>query len=150
MTASAQAAVPTRIRSVSRAVEILLFMSEQPEGRTAKETALALRMPVATTYHLLNTLADDGMLAKDAKRQYHLGPKIGALADAFLRQLTPPDYLLAPLRRVAEATGETAYVSGWRHGEIVVLASVEGSHAVRVSNLHVGFAGYAHARASGK
>ncbi len=38
----------TRIRSVSRAVSIVLFLSQQPEGRTAKETALALGLPVPT------------------------------------------------------------------------------------------------------
>jgi IclR family transcriptional regulator, acetate operon repressor len=140
----------TRIRSVARAAQILLFLGEQPDGRTAKETALALALPVPTAYHLLGTLVAEGLLAKDSRRRYHLGPKVGLLCDAFLRQVIPPEYLLGPLHELAETTGETAYVVGWRNDQIVVLASVEGRSAVRVSGLSVGFQGGAHARASGK
>jgi IclR family acetate operon transcriptional repressor len=59
-------------------------------------------MPIATTYHLLNTLVSEGLLAKDSGRRYHLGPQIGVLADAFRRRLVPPEYLLVPLRELAQ------------------------------------------------
>ncbi|HEY1365815.1 MAG TPA: IclR family transcriptional regulator [Gaiellaceae bacterium] len=141
---------PTRIRSVARAARILLLVGEDADGLTARETALALRLPAATTHHLLGTLVAEGLLAKDSRRRYHLGPAVGALADTFLHRLGPPEHQVVALRRLADETGETAYLSGWRRGEIVVLASVEGSNAVRVSGLHVGFARHAHARAGGK
>jgi DNA-binding IclR family transcriptional regulator len=141
---------PTRIRSVARAARILLLVAEHPDGLTAKETALALRLPVATTHHLLGTLVAESLLAKDSRRKYRLGPAVGTLAHTFLHRLGPPEHQLVGLRRLADETGETAYLSGWRGGEIVVLASVEGNHAVRVSGLHVGFSGHAHARAGGK
>lgn len=144
------AAAGTHIRSVSRAVQILVFLARQRDGRTATETAAALGIAVPTVYHLLNTLVAEGFLAKDPRRRYHLGPKIGLLADAFRTELTPPEYLLAPLQRLSETTGETAYVSAWRHGEIVVLACIEGDGAVRVRGPEVGMSGFAHARASGK
>src|SRR5207253_3002291 len=67
-----------------------------------------------------------------------------------MRQFTPPDYLVGPLRRLAEVSGETAYVGCWRQNRIAVLATVEGRNAVRVSGVHIGFAGAGHARASGK
>jgi IclR family acetate operon transcriptional repressor len=139
-----------RIRSVTKAVHILLYVAEAPDGVTAKETSDARGLPVATAYHLLDTLVAEGMLVKDSRRRYHLGPRIGVLSDAFLRHPTPPEYLIAPLRRLAEETGETTYLSGWQHDDIAVLASVEGSQAVAVKGLYVGFAGHAHARASGK
>jgi DNA-binding IclR family transcriptional regulator len=141
---------PTRIRSVAKAVQILMFLSEESEGATAREVADALGLPVATAHHLLNTLQAEGMLAKDSFRRFHLGPAIGALAEAFLRRPAPPEYLMEPLRDLANATGETAYLSGWQHDGAVVLATVEGSHAVHVKGLHTGFTGFAHARASGK
>lgn len=140
----------TQIRSVSRAARLLLYLAQREDGSSATEAAAALGLPVPTAHHLLNTLVAEGLIAKDGQRRYYLGPKIGVLSDAFLHQMTPPDYLLAPLRDLAERTGETAYLSGWRRGEIVVLATVEGNHAVRVSGLHSGFPGAAHARASGK
>ena len=139
----------TTIRSVSRAARILLLFAER-EGRTAKEVAVALELAVPTCHHLLNTLVAEGLLTKDSRRQYHLGPRVGALSDAFLRRIAPQEQLVAELRRLAQTTGETGYLSGWRNDDVVVLASVEGTHAVRVAGLHAGFTGDAHARSSGK
>src|SRR5215212_2186979 len=102
---------PTRIRSVGKAVAILVWLAGQPDARSAKQIAMALKLPIATAYHLLDTLAQDGMLFKDEHRRYHLGPSIGLLVDAFQRQNSPPEYLLAPLRRLAEEVGETTYLS---------------------------------------
>jgi DNA-binding IclR family transcriptional regulator len=141
---------PTRIRSVGKAVSILVWLAGQSEARTAKQIATALQLPIATAHHLLDTLVQDGMLYKDAHRHYHLGPSVGLLVDAFQRQNSPPEYLLAPLRRLAETTGETTYLSMADGLDVVVMASVEGSHAVRVRGLHVGFRGSVHARGSGK
>lgn len=141
---------PTLIRSVARASQILLHLANHGEAITAKETATAVGMHVATTYHLLNTLVSEGLVAKDSARRYTLGPKVGVLSDAFDRQLSPPANLLSGLRELADSSGETSHLSAWRHNEIVVLASIEGSHAVRVGAIHRGMRGDGHARASGK
>ena len=141
---------PTHIQSVSRATGLLLLVAEEANGQTAKQCADALGLPLATTHHLLSTLVAERLLSKDGRRRYHLGPKVGALADAFARQMMPPEYLLDPLRHLADMTAETAHLCAWRHGEVVALASLEGSQAVRVSAVHTGLQGAAHARASGK
>ena len=146
----AQTRTPTRIRSVGKAVSILVWLAGQPGARSAKQIATALGLPIATAYHLLDTLTQDGMLFKDEHRLYHLGPSVGLMVDAFQRQNSPPEYLLAPLRRLAEEIGETTYLSMVDGLDVVVAASVEGSHAVRVRSLHVGFRGSLHARGSGK
>jgi IclR family acetate operon transcriptional repressor len=142
---------PTRIRSVSKAVHILLFIAREGDaGVSARQVAGGLGLPVATTYHILNTLQAEGMLAKDTRKAFHLGPAARTLADAFGRRPGPPEYLTVPLRELAAETGETAYLSGWEFDDATVLATVEGSHAVRVMGLHTGLSGAAHARASGK
>ena len=140
----------TVIRSVSRASQILVHLGEQQESRSAKEIAAALGLALPTAYHLLGTLVGEGLLTKDSGRQYQLGPALAAITDAYMRQFTPPDYLVGPLRRLAEVSGETAYVGCWRQNRLAVLASVEGRNAVRVSGVNIGFAGFGHARASGK
>lgn len=140
----------TTIRSVARASRILVQLGEQPDGRTAKEVAVALALPLPTTYHLLGTLVAEGFVVKDSRRRYRLGPALGTIADSYVRQFSPPEYLIGPLHRLADETGETVYVVTWRHDRIVVLASVEGGSAVRVSGANLGFVESAHARASGK
>jgi IclR family transcriptional regulator, acetate operon repressor len=116
---------------------------------TGKGLARAAGLPVPTAHHLLSTLVDEGLLAKDSKARYQLGMKVAVLADALQRAVTAPEYLLEPLRQLALTTGETAYLATWRQGDIRIQASFDGTHPVRVS-LPVGPYTDAHARATGK
>jgi DNA-binding IclR family transcriptional regulator len=138
------------IRSAARVSRILVEVATRPNGATAREIAEALGLPPPTAYHLLGTLVSEGLLTKDGQRRYQLGPTLATIANAYVRQLTPPEHLVAPLRELAAATGETAYLAGWRDERIAVLASMEGRNAVRVSGFHLGIADDVHARASGK
>jgi DNA-binding IclR family transcriptional regulator len=140
----------TTIASVTKALNVLSEIARQPNGAGAKEVADALSMPVPTTYHLLNTLTVGGALTKGADRRYRLGPRVGALSAAYYEQTELDEHLLAPMRDLAESTGESVYISGWRGADIEVFAVEEGSHAVRVTGLERGAHGFAHARASGK
>jgi DNA-binding IclR family transcriptional regulator len=129
---------------------VLSHIAAQEAPRPARHVAEALGLPIATAYHLLDTLVDEGMLSKDERRLYGLGPRVGALADAYHRQTAPPPRLLAALRAVADETGETTYLSSRRRDEVVLIQAIEGRHPVRVAGLHTGYGANLHARASGK
>lgn len=140
----------TRIQSVARAAQLLLWVAQQPRGATAKEIAGAQGLALPTTYHLLNTLVDQGLLAKGPDRFYILGRGTAILAQAYLRGKAVPDNLLAGVRELARRTDETAYLADWGEHEIRVLASVEGSQILRVADVGSGRYEHAHARANGK
>jgi DNA-binding IclR family transcriptional regulator len=141
----------TRIQSVGRAARVLEFVALRGgEGLRATELATALGTPLPTLHHLVSTLVDEGLLSKSSDRRYQLGPKVGLLAEAFAAQNSAPEHLLARLRELAEHTGETTYLSVWRGSDAVLISIVEGHRAVRVAGLHLGYAGNAHLRASGK
>lgn len=140
----------TRIQSVSRAGKLLLWVADQPQGATAKEIAEAQGLALPTTYHLVNTLVDEGLLTKDVHRRYVLGRSIAILAQAYLRGKSVPEALLGALRDLARRTGETAYLADWSENEIRVLASVEGRNMVRVAEVGSGPYEHGHARANGK
>jgi DNA-binding IclR family transcriptional regulator len=145
-----EAAAKTRIQSVARAARVLLWVADQPHGASAKEIAASQELALPTTYHLLNTLVDEGLLAKDVHRRYILGRSSAILAQAYLRGKAVPDSLLAALRDVARRTGETSYLADWGEHEIRVLASVEGSRMLRVAEVASGAYEHGHARANGK
>lgn len=140
----------TRIQSVARASQLLLWVAAQPHGATAKEIAAAQGLALPTTYHMLNTLVDEGLLAKDVHRRYILGRSTSVLAQAYLRGKAVPDSLLSALREVARRTEETAYLADWGEHEIRVLASLEGRHMLRVAEVGSGRYEFGHARANGK
>jgi len=137
------------VRSVARAARWLLWIADN-EGVTATELARHFDVPLPTAHHVLSTLVHEGLLAKDAARRYHMGPKIGALAASFMREQAVPSVWQRALAGLAASTGETAYLTAWRGGELRILAGVEGSRAVRAHDVHVGLYTDAHARASGK
>jgi DNA-binding IclR family transcriptional regulator len=140
----------TRIQSVSRACQLLLWLAARQSGATAKEFAFANQLALPTTYHLLNTLADQGLVTKDAQRRYVLGQSTAILAQAYLRSTSVSESLLAGLRQLARQTRETTYLADWCECDIRVLASVEGSQLLRVAEVTSGPYEDAHARANGK
>jgi IclR family transcriptional regulator, acetate operon repressor len=140
----------THIQSVARAAAMLEIVARRSGECRATDVAAELELALPTAHHLLNTLVAEGLLTKREDRRYQLGPKVGLLAEAFAAQASAPGHLVQLLHELARTTGETAYLSAWRDGDSVVLSIVEGHRAVRVSALHLGYSGVAHARASGK
>lgn len=140
----------TRIQSVARASQLLLWIAQQPHGATAKEISASQALALPTAYHLVNTLVDQGLLAKDVHRRYVLGRSTAILAQAYLRGRSVSEALLAGLRDLAARTGETVYLADWGEHDIRVLASVEGNKMVRVAEVASGPYDHGHARANGK
>jgi IclR family transcriptional regulator, acetate operon repressor len=140
----------SHIQSVGRALAILRYAAFDSSGVTAREVSEALGLRRPTVYHLLNTLAAEGFLARGQDRRYRLGLAVGQLAEAFRRSLSPPEHLVAHIRALSLRTGEPAYITGWVDADIVVLARVSGQHSVSVSEFALGMVGDAHARATGK
>ncbi len=140
----------TRIQSVARGCKLLMWLAERGCGATAKEIAFANQLALATTYHILNTLVDAGLLAKDAQRRYVLGGGTATLVQAYLRGDAVPDALLSSLRELAARTQAAAYLADWGEHEMRVLASVEGAELLRVADVASGPVSDGHARANGK
>lgn len=136
------------VRSVVKATQLLLLVAET-DGVIVADAARRAGIPLTTAYHLINTLLAEGMLTRDSARRYRLGPKVATLSTAYAK-IGPSESLLSAVRELAQSTGETAYLSGWRDNEVVALAIIEGTSAVRVGQIHSELRGNEHARASGK
>src|SRR2546430_48394 len=75
-----------RSRAVEKALSILMYVSRSANGARGSDVAAACNLPSATAHHLLETLRGAGFLSKDDQRRYRMGPEVGALADAFMRE----------------------------------------------------------------
>ena len=140
----------TRIQSVARASQLLMTVARSEGGASVKGLAESLDLALPTTYHLINTLLDQGLLSRNGDRRYVLGDATAVLAQAYLRNGGASERLLGALKQLADETHETVYLADWADTEIRVRASVESSRAVRVGNVTSGSYEHAHARANGK
>ncbi|MDX2377977.1 helix-turn-helix domain-containing protein [Microbacterium sp. LRZ72] len=147
---SDEAAKRQRIQSVVRATRMLLCIAKSASGLTATDLARTQGLTLPTAFRLLATLEDEGLLYKTFDKRYVLGSATIEIANAPGLRPRMETRHLEVLRHVAEVTRETAYLTGWFRDEIQILATVEGSQAVRVAGLQVGYAEAVHARASAK
>jgi IclR family transcriptional regulator, acetate operon repressor len=139
-----------RIQSVGRAAMILRAVAESPNGLSARELSGQLGISLPTLYHLIQSLRVEGLLQRSGDGRSIMGAGVGVLARGLERHREVPEELVGAVRELAELTGESSYLSGWRQNEIAVLAFRGSEKPVSVSPVAVGLADKAHARASGK
>jgi len=97
------------VRAVARAIDILVAVG----GRPLRLSDLSARVGLhkASVARLAETLVAAGMLARDERLNYSLGPQVVLLAGQLLSQYRrAADLLREPLQRVWNATRETVTV----------------------------------------
>ncbi|HEX2312259.1 MAG TPA: IclR family transcriptional regulator C-terminal domain-containing protein [Thermomonospora sp.] len=139
---------PTLIASVQRALHLMEAVASHPDGAPAKVLAREARLPLATTYHLLRTLAHEGYATRLSTGVWVLGDRLEALqgesrAQRLLARIRPA---LVALR---DDLGAAAYFGMHEDGEIRIIDIADGPRTPRV-DLWVGFDEAAHATAIGK
>lgn len=139
---------PTLITSVQRALHVLEAVAAHETGAPAKRLAHEAGLPLATTYHLLRTLAHEGYVRKLDDGGFVLGDRLESLREdgydqTVLSRVRP---ILTALR---DEMGMAAYLSLYEGGEIRVVDIADGPRTPRV-DVWVGFEDAGHATALGK
>jgi DNA-binding IclR family transcriptional regulator len=142
--------MPVVVQSVTRALRLLDLLAEQPQGLGVAELARQAGLNVSTTHHLLHTLVVRGYVGRRANGGYCLGHAVSRLYGGYALHQPPDARLLQGLHDLVAATQETSYLVAWQDEDVVIQAIVEGSQALRVGGLRVGYYGHTHARAAGK
>ncbi len=97
---------PTLIASVQRALHLMEAVASHPGGAPAKQLAREARLPLATTYHLLRTLAHEGYATRLPDGVWVLGERVEALYEQGRSQRLPAR--LRPAVAVTDAAGAVA------------------------------------------
>ncbi|MEV5432649.1 IclR family transcriptional regulator [Streptomyces sp. NPDC052701] len=139
---------PTLITSVQRAFRLLEAVSAHENGAPAKQLARETGLPLATAYHLLRTLVNDGYVRKLDDGGFVLGDKLQALHGA-ARGQTLLSRVRPTLAALRDDLATAAYLTFYEDGEIRIADIVDGPRAPR-TDLWVGFADAGHATALGK
>src|SRR5688572_10298951 len=138
------------IRSVSRAFQVLEAVGQSPRGLTVKQIARRCELTVATTYHLVRTLAYEGYVIRREDGTYVVGLEI---ADRFRELVTAfrgPVGVGECMRRFAADTGYSHYLGRFIGSRVAVTAVAEGPRSPYIEELVPGFDEAAHATALGK
>ena len=124
---------------VSRVASLLRIVGRKPEGSPLVELVRESGLTRPTVHRLLSSLAAEGLLDQDpASGNWVLGPEILLMGSVASARFPLEDIARPSLRRLAEATGESAFFSIRRGAETVCLLREEGSFPVRSFVLHEG------------
>lgn len=125
---------------VGRVATLLRIVGRAPDrGALLPEIVKASGLTRPTVYRLLNSLALEGLLDHDATTNaWHLGPEMYVMGAVAASRYAIEDIARPSLQRLAEETGESAFLSIRRGSETVCLMRVEGSFPVRSFVLHEG------------
>jgi DNA-binding IclR family transcriptional regulator len=138
------------IRSVSRALRVLEAVGRAPRGLTVKQIARRCELTVATTYHLVRTLAYEGYVIRREDGTYIVGLEIADRYRELVTAFRGPPSVGEILRRAATESGYSHYLGRFVGGQVAITALAEGPRSPYLEDLMPGFDEGAHATAIGK
>ncbi|ASP22765.1 acetate operon repressor [Antarctobacter heliothermus] len=116
------------IKSLDRAMEVFEYLSEA-QGKPLTLLADEMSQSPATVYRILVTLEGRGLVEFDPEEQlWHIGPQAFVIGARFLRRTSLVDRARPIMRKLMEATGETANLGIEKEGAVLFLSQVE-THA---------------------
>lgn len=116
------------IKSLDRAMEVFEYLSEA-QGKPLSVIAEEMGQSPATVYRVLVTLETRGLVEFDSVEQvWFIGARAFVIGARFLRRTSLVDRARPILRKLMEATGETANLGIEKEGSVLFLSQVE-THA---------------------
>jgi IclR family transcriptional regulator, acetate operon repressor len=116
------------IKSLDRAIEVFEHLSEA-QGKPLSVIAEEMGQSPATVYRVLVTLETRGLVEFDSVEQvWFIGARAFVIGARFLRRTSLVDRARPILRKLMEATGETANLGIEKEGDVLFLSQVE-THA---------------------
>lgn len=124
---------------VGRVATVLRAVAGESAGN-GTTSAIAQRAGLArpTVHRLLNALQGEGLVDRDPDGRWLLGPELYLLGSAAAPRYDVTDVAQAYVRRLSQATGESAFFSARRGEETVCLLREDGSFPIRSHVLHEG------------
>lgn len=120
----------SRVQSVDRAFALLDALALRGGRASLGELVADTGLAAATVHRLCATLAENGHLRRDARRDYLLGPRLQRIGDAARRATL--DWAEPVLAAVVAGTGETANMAVREGDGVVYLAQVPSPHSMRM------------------
>jgi len=120
--------------TVIKALTVLEKVAFANGGISLADLVKELDMPKTTIYRLIETLKHCDYIHLDANTErYYVGWKTVQIGVSGLNNIEVVDIAAPYLTKLAEKTGETAFLAGYYNGEIVYLYKKEGTQSIRTT-----------------
>ena len=127
------------LKSVDKAFEALESFNSNNDGYTLRELADKINVSKGTAHRILITAQKKGIVEKNPlTNKYHLGIKLFELGSIVANRMDLRREALPIMRKYAEITGETLYLTVKSGDEALCIERVEGKNYVKVLILDVG------------
>ncbi|WP_406456967.1 IclR family transcriptional regulator [Streptomyces sp. NBC_00876] len=122
------------VPAVTRALDVLELFLQGDGTLSAPEVTRRLQLPRTTVHELLTTLAARSYLVTlpDQPGRYRLGVRTYQLGSRYAEQLDLAAEGRQVARQVAETCGETVHVAILEEADVIYIAKVDSTHAVRM------------------
>ncbi|WP_233161755.1 MULTISPECIES: IclR family transcriptional regulator [unclassified Achromobacter] len=134
------AASPGGTQSVARVVGLLKLLAEHRDpGLRFVDVARLCGLEQPTAHRMLKALEREEMVARDpVTRRYRLGPLVFELGIAAAGDFNLVDVCRPSLQRLAEATGDTAFLFIRRGHDAVCIDRIQGHYPIQTPVVIVG------------
>ncbi|MBA0052021.1 IclR family transcriptional regulator [Streptomyces sp. AJS327] len=141
-----------RVRSVSRAAEILEHLASAGDALTVTEVTRAAGGSKSSVFSTLQTLEAHGLVSSEGEgpqRRYSLGLALARYGEIAVGRASIRDIALPELRHLTEETGLSSRVAKPEQGRAVIVGRVDAPGSVRF-DLHMGQRELPHSSGLGK
>lgn len=123
----------TNISSTAlKALTVLDFIGEQRRAVTVLQVAEGIGADRATAYRMLMTLVQAGYVTREGEKTYRLSLKLLTLARHLVSDDERAGHIMAALRAISDATGETVHYSALERDSAVLVYRAKGTQRVAV------------------
>lgn len=137
------------VPSVQKAAQVLDLIAARHDAIGASDIGRQLGLPKSTVHGLCSTLAQMGLLTKDADSRYQLGPQTLVLAEGYMRTIDPLRNFVVEAAKVPVLDTETLVLAVLSGTDAIYVATRRGRQNVGVS-YEVGLRLPANCTSSGK
>ncbi|MCZ4351956.1 IclR family transcriptional regulator [Roseovarius aestuarii] len=122
----------SHVQSVSRALKLMTILGKSSRGMRVSDLARESGLAVSTTHRLLTTLENDEFVHFDhGQREWHVGREAFAVGANYLQKRSYVAPGMGQLRRLRDATKETANLGCLEDGQLVTLGQAESREIMR-------------------
>ncbi len=122
------------IRAVTRAIDLLNALGDQPGPRGLSKLARQTGLPASTALRYLEVLRERGLIHRSPDGNYELGARLFELGSAFARGVSLWDQADVLARDLAANAKETASVGIRDDGRILYIALANGQHKLGIQS----------------